>query len=87
IEPIGYIEDPFEMNQLYNKADAILTKPGGVTISEALQKKLPILVHTSLPGQEEINLDYLLEKNLVLVINDKHIAEQLNNEEAILSLR
>lgn len=50
------------MNQLYNKADAILTKPGGVTISEALQKKLPILVHTSLPGQEEINLDYLLEK-------------------------
>ncbi|MDD9314062.1 hypothetical protein HUN92_07170 [Bacillus firmus] len=87
IEPIGYIDDPYEMNQLYNIADAILTKPGGVTISEALQKKLPILVHTSLPGQEEINLDYLLEKNLVTVINDKQIAEQLNNEEAILSLR
>ena len=44
------------MNELYSMADAIITKPGGVTISEALKKGLPIFIHSALPGQEEINL-------------------------------
>ncbi|GLB61018.1 MGDG synthase family glycosyltransferase [Cytobacillus sp. NCCP-133] len=87
IVPIGYIHDPDELNKLYDEADAIMTKPGGVTISEALQKRLPILIHTSLPGQEEINLDFLLEKRLVIVINNDQVIKQLKDEAAILALR
>lgn len=53
------------MNELYDAVDAIMTKPGGVTISEALRKRLPIFVHSYLPGQEKINLTYLKEHQLV----------------------
>jgi UDP-N-acetylglucosamine:LPS N-acetylglucosamine transferase len=87
IIPIGYIHDPDELNKLYDEADAIMTKPGGVTISEALQKRLPILIHTSLPGQEEINMDFLLEKKLAIVINNDQMIKQLKDEAAILALR
>ncbi len=65
ITPLPYISSRVEMNKLYEEMDAIVTKPGGVTISEALQKRLPVFVQSALPGQEEINLQYLTKKGLV----------------------
>lgn len=80
IKPIPYLTSRSEMNSLYDEADAIITKPGGVTISEAIHKKLPIFVHSALPGQEEINLQYLKNKGLVFELNYKNsIDQQLNN--------
>ncbi|MDN4524552.1 MGDG synthase family glycosyltransferase [Fictibacillus fluitans] len=69
IHPLPYISSRSEMNDWYDRVDAIVTKPGGITVSEALRKNLPIFVHSVLPGQEEINLEYLEEKNLVFRIN------------------
>ncbi|OCA85723.1 UDP-glucuronosyltransferase [Bacillus sp. FJAT-27225] len=63
--PIDYISCRQEMNALYDMADAILTKPGGVTISECIMKRKPIFNYHALPGQEEINLRIL--KNLGLI--------------------
>jgi processive 1,2-diacylglycerol beta-glucosyltransferase len=71
IHPLPYISSREKMNELYSKVDAIITKPGGVTISEALKKGLPIFIHSALPGQEEINLKLLKEQNLVQILNDK----------------
>lgn len=66
------------MNALYDRVDAIITKPGGVTISEALTKKLPIFIHSMLPGQEEINHRYLMSRGLVYELSlDRPIREQL----------
>lgn len=59
-----------KMNELYNLADAIITKSGGVTISEAINKKVHIFIHSVLPGQEEINLKYLQEQCLVFTITE-----------------
>lgn len=73
IHPLPYVTSKVKMNELYNLADAIITKPGGVTISEALQKGIPIFIHSALPGQEEINLQLLNELNLVNEINDEEI--------------
>ena len=56
VKGLPYISSRAEMNKLYNQVDAIITKPGGVTVSEALRKRLPIFVHSVLPGQEQINL-------------------------------
>lgn len=77
IYPLSYITSKHKMNELYNQADAIITKPGGVTISEALQKNIPIFVHEALPGQEEINLELLKELHLIHEIND---LEALNDQ-------
>lgn len=70
IHPLPYINSKEKMNQLYDYVDAIITKPGGVTISEALQKELPIFIHSALPGQEEINLRLLEKLGLVHMLKD-----------------
>ncbi|WP_042461974.1 MGDG synthase family glycosyltransferase [Neobacillus dielmonensis] len=76
IKPLPYLSSRAEMNKLYEKMDAIVSKPGGVTISEVLQKRLPVFVHSVLPGQEEINLRYLTQKGLVFKLDPKASFEQ-----------
>ncbi|MBA9026971.1 MULTISPECIES: MGDG synthase family glycosyltransferase [Bacillaceae] len=71
IKPLPYLSSRSEMNKLYEEVDAIVTKPGGVTISEALRKRLLIFVHSMLPGQEEINLRYLKDSSLVFELDQK----------------
>ncbi|MCP3740256.1 MGDG synthase family glycosyltransferase [Rossellomorea sp. BNER] len=75
IHPLSYITSREKMNELYSKADAVITKPGGVTISEALKKGLPIFIHSALPGQEEINLQILNDLKLVHELNDKQLLD------------
>lgn len=65
IQALPYISSKEKMNKLYNSVDAIITKPGGVTISECLYKKIPIFIYHELPGQEEINLRNLKKWGLV----------------------
>ncbi len=79
IKPLPYISSREEMNDIYDKVDAIITKPGGVTISEVLKKRLPIFVHSYLPGQEEINMTYLKKHQLVFELDQESTLEsQLN---------
>ncbi|MED3551995.1 MGDG synthase family glycosyltransferase [Cytobacillus praedii] len=75
--PYPYISCRKKMNNLYDQIDAILTKPGGVTISESLFKRKPIFIYDALPGQEEINLKYLKEAGLVFHLNKGNICEQI----------
>ncbi len=44
---------------LMNASDIIVTKPGGLTSSEALIKELPMVIVNPIPGQEERNSNYL----------------------------
>lgn len=72
--PQGFFEKP---SRLYQIADCLVTKPGGLTISEALQAKCKILITHTLPGQEEPNYDYLLTRNLVYPFPDPLTSENL----------
>jgi processive 1,2-diacylglycerol beta-glucosyltransferase len=65
IHPYGYISNRKEMNDIYEKTDVMITKPGGITISECLTKGIPALIYHSLPGQEKINLKELSAHQLV----------------------
>ena len=53
----GYTD---RISDLMDISDLIITKPGGVSIAEALIKQLPIILMTPLPGQEERNARFLL---------------------------
>ncbi|WP_449536626.1 MGDG synthase family glycosyltransferase [Ferdinandcohnia sp. Marseille-Q9671] len=66
ITPLPYISCRDEMNTLYEQTDFVITKPGGVTISECLMKRIPTFIYHALPGQEEINLQELLRMGLVV---------------------
>jgi processive 1,2-diacylglycerol beta-glucosyltransferase len=54
------------VGQLMDFADIIITKGGGITISEALSKGLAIVTVDSIPGQEERNENYLLSKQAII---------------------
>jgi len=55
----GFVDN---MPDLMNAADIILTKAGPGTISEAFTAGLPIILYSHMPGQEEGNVDYVVEK-------------------------
>jgi processive 1,2-diacylglycerol beta-glucosyltransferase len=52
---------PFSPNiaAIMKEADLLITKPGGLTCSEALAVNLPMILLNPLPGQEEENARYL----------------------------
>jgi len=47
------------MHELMAVSDAIITKPGGLTISEALVSQLPLIFFNPIPGQETNNIKVL----------------------------
>ena len=48
-------------------SDCIITKPGGITTSEALSASLPIVVSKPIPGQEEKNVEFLQQYDAICV--------------------
>ena len=49
-------------------SDLIITKPGGLTVSEALACKLPMALFNAIPGQEEENAEFLVKNNMAVKI-------------------
>lgn len=48
-------------------ADLLVTKAGGVTISEALAKALPMVIYRPTPGQETANAYYLWRRRAAII--------------------
>ena len=57
------------MHELMAVADLILTKPGGLTSSEALAMGKPLFIINPIPGQEAANSDFLLERGAAAKVN------------------
>lgn len=62
----GYVSN---INELMSVSDIVITKPGGITTSEALAKRLPLIIIKPLPGQEINNTDYLISRNAAIKID------------------
>jgi processive 1,2-diacylglycerol beta-glucosyltransferase len=63
---LGFVSN---MQELMAAADLIVTKPGGLTTSEALALGKPLLIVNPLPGQEAANSDFLLEHGAAIKAN------------------
>jgi processive 1,2-diacylglycerol beta-glucosyltransferase len=61
--PLGFTST---VERVMSAADLVVTKPGGLTVSECLAKHKPMLLVSPIPGQEERNADYLLEAGAAL---------------------
>ena len=67
-----------EVNKYMQACDLLLTKPGGLTITEALVCRTPLGLFSPIPGQEEKNAQFLLRHNLAVNIgNIKHCKESI----------
>jgi processive 1,2-diacylglycerol beta-glucosyltransferase len=65
--PLGFTST---VERVMTAADLVITKPGGLTVSECLAKGKPMLLVSPIPGQEERNADYLLEAGAALKAMD-----------------
>jgi processive 1,2-diacylglycerol beta-glucosyltransferase len=54
---LGFVEN---MHELFELAEVLVTKPGGITTAEALSKHVPMIIINPIPGQEEKNAQFLL---------------------------
>ncbi|KIG06739.1 MGDG synthase family glycosyltransferase [Caballeronia concitans] len=61
--PMGFTS---QVERLMACADLVITKPGGLTTSECLAMGVPMIVNSPIPGQEERNADFLLERGVAL---------------------
>mgnify|MGYP003928342845 FL=1 len=50
-----------EVDKLMDVSDLLITKPGGLTCTEAMAKGVPMLLYDAIPGQEEENCQYFIE--------------------------
>ncbi len=55
-----------EVENYMHSSDLLITKPGGLTVSEALACNIPLAVFDAIPGQEEDNADFLLTHNMAV---------------------
>ena len=68
-KPIFIFEYIEYIHKIMDFPDIIITKGGGITISEALAKGLCIIVTSPIPGQEERNVEHLLEKKAIVKVD------------------
>jgi processive 1,2-diacylglycerol beta-glucosyltransferase len=60
----GFVDD---IHTMMSAADLLVTKAGGITVSESLACGLPLLIYRPIPGQEESNTAFLTRRNAALL--------------------
>jgi processive 1,2-diacylglycerol beta-glucosyltransferase len=96
VRVLGFVENVFDW---MHAADVLVTKPGGLTTSEALAARVPLVLLRPLPGQEERNARYLVSRGAALrasrpgdlaravdaVLGGGRIADRLRESAALLA--
>ncbi|MEA4900205.1 MGDG synthase family glycosyltransferase [Desulfitobacterium sp.] len=85
----GYVHN---VEELMAVSDIIVTKAGGLTVSEALTRHLPMLIYKPIPGQEEENARFVQRIGAGLVVETEEELEEtvhrlLNNPQEIEQMR
>jgi len=67
------------VEELMSVSDLIITKAGGLTVSEALTMHLALVIYKPIPGQEEENAYFVQRKGAGCVASNEKELEQLLN--------
>jgi len=65
LHPFGFVNN---VDEMMDAADCIITKPGGLTVTESLAKNLPMILMNPIPGQEERNVDFLMNNGMAIEV-------------------
>ncbi|MEK7573912.1 MAG: glycosyltransferase [Patescibacteria group bacterium] len=89
VKIIGYTEN---IDELMKISSVIITKPGGLTVSECLACELPMILVNPIPGQEALNARFLAERDLAVIASDGKeaaavVIRLLKNEQARQRMR
>ena len=67
IIPYGFVEN---VDVMMDAADCIITKPGGLTTSELLAKRLPAIIMNPIRGQEDRNMEFLVNNGAAIMVTE-----------------
>lgn len=89
IKIFGFVNN---MEEFMAVSDIIISKPGGLTVSESLSMGTPLLMANPIPGQEEANVRFLLKNKAGLRVDEpdrivKLIKKVLKNKRILIELR
>ena len=70
---LGFTDD---VPLLMDASDLIVSKPGGLTTSEALTRRLPMVIVDPIPGQEDRNVEFLTREGCAVAVTRKYPLEQ-----------
>ncbi|MFY0757919.1 diglucosyl diacylglycerol synthase [Metabacillus dongyingensis] len=74
---LGYVE---RVDELFRVASCMVTKPGGITLSEAAAVGVPVILYKPVPGQEKENALFFQENEAALVVNrSEEVYEAVSN--------
>ena len=76
--PTGFAE---HIEVMMSASDCLITKPGGLTVSEALAERLPMLLISPIPGHEERNAEFLVNNGAA-----SRITKTFPADEAVVQL-
>ncbi|MBE6611825.1 MAG: glycosyltransferase [Ruminococcaceae bacterium] len=62
---LGYVN---YVDTLMDASDCIISKPGGLTTSEAMAKRLPMVIVDPIPGQEDRNTEFLTNNGAAMAV-------------------
>ncbi|MFZ5817732.1 MAG: MGDG synthase family glycosyltransferase [Bacillota bacterium] len=74
IRVVGFTQ---QVADLMRESHLLVTKPGGITCSEAMALALPMLLLSPLPGHEEENAAFLVRTGAALITDEHRIGEQV----------
>ncbi len=82
---LGYVN---YVEKLMDASDCIISKPGGLTTSEALVKGLPMIIVDPVPGQEDRNTQFLTNNGVAMAVSsttplDEVVYQMLANPKRI----
>lgn len=89
IEIIGYTT---EIAKLMDQSSLLVTKPGGVTLFESINKEIPLVIRDSNIGQEKYNIQFIRDTGIGVLVDESMnmldtIMGILNNQQQLCIIK
>ncbi|MFH1594213.1 MAG: glycosyltransferase [Candidatus Omnitrophota bacterium] len=86
---LGYVS---KIEELMDISSFVISKPGGITVSESFAKGLPVLIVRPIPGHEQMNTEHIVKNRVAVKVEnlrdlDTIITELLSNPQALANMQ
>lgn len=89
IKVLSYVE---RVDELYRISSCMITKPGGITLTEATALGVPVILFKPVPGQEKENAHFFEDNNAAIIVNQiediyEEVHKLLNDEKRLEKMK
>ena len=67
LKVLGFVDNVYDFMEV---SDILISKAGGITVTEAMAKELPVIIIKPIPGQETRNSDFFTSHGAAVRVND-----------------